>query len=454
MTTMSSSKTLRLGMIGCGTVGTGVYNILQKKLAGVVQITKICVAHRDKPRPDLLLNARETTFVSTVDEIFNDHEIHGVVELMGGTTEARDIVFRALGKSLHVITANKALMAVHFQDLMSLLNQQPETTFFGYEAAVCGGIPIINTLQQCYGVHDDVQSITGILNGTTNFMLSKMEHDPTLEYGQVLAEAQALGFAESDPSADVDGLDVRAKLLLLAALAFGPAQVPKVEDIPTTGIRDITPMDFDYAKKMGCTLKLVGVAAKVVSDTEGGTISPETVVMYVSPALIPQSNVMASISGATNLVSVHSTRLGQASYIGEGAGRYPTANSVVSDIVRLVHAHQTQSSVPAFPASASLASNETCLRFEQNYSARFYIRLTVCDQVGIVKVVGDLAERAQVSIHALLQSERSTIERRTPVNFVITTDRTQRSQVDQLCQALGHQAFARGTPLVFPILDA
>ena len=427
---MGKLTAVRMGMFGCGTVGGGVYNLIQRKQkeflnAGLdIKVSKICVRDPKKKRVDLELDLNSTTLVASYDDILQDPSITCVLELIGGVTDAKDIVFEAIRQNKDVITANKALVAQFMHPLMSLLSEHPQVRF-GYEAAVCGGIPIIHTMQDGHMV-DSITKVMGIMNGTTNFMLSKMDREG-VAYADVLKEAQDLGFAEANPSADVDGYDVQSKIAILAKLAFGGTILP--EQVPTTGITRLTQADFEYAKMMNSTIKLLGVAQR-----------QDKVSVYVSPVMVPQDNVMSNVNGATNIVSILSSNLESSAYVGQGAGRYPTANSVLSDVLQLARG---LCPVSPFPP-------ENPVKLESDFSARFYVRIKICDGVGIIRVIGGLAEEAGVSICAILQAP---ITDPSNVDFVVTTDQTKLSQVQKMCQNISKEKFVLEDPLHFPILE-
>eukprot|EP00968_Pinguiococcus_pyrenoidosus_P015309 scaffold1403_cov241-Pinguiococcus_pyrenoidosus.AAC.6 len=253
----------------------------------------------------------DTQFTTNPEDILDDSSINCVVEVMGGVGLAKTVVFEALKRGKHVVTANKALVAAEMPALLELLAAKPEVAF-GMEAAVCGGIPIINALQTDY-LGDTVASVQGIMNGTTNFMLTKMESEGA-DYGAVLAEAQALGFAEADPTADVEGYDVQAKISILAKLAYGATI--DVTKVPVSGISQLSSLDFDYASSLQSTIKLIGTAAQ---NPETGAVS-----VYVAPTVVPNTHSLASVRGSMNSVVIQSDNLMESSYKGHGAGRYPT----------------------------------------------------------------------------------------------------------------------------------
>ena len=259
-------------------------------------------AHRQDLRARLPQEARLTTkehtiFTDDINAILEDDSINCVVELMGGVTTAKEVVFRAIQAGKHVITANKALVAAYLPEIEELLAKHPGV-HFGYEAAVCGGIPIINVLHHNY-MGDSITKVCGIMNGTTNFMLCKMETEGAA-YGDVLKEAQDLGFAEADPTADVEGLDVQAKLALLTKLAFG-VQVP-LSEVPCEGITQLGKVDFEYASMMKSTIKLLGTA--MLSGPNNDKLS-----VFVSPVVVPRSSLIAAARGPGNIVQINSKNL-------------------------------------------------------------------------------------------------------------------------------------------------
>uniref|UniRef100_M4BZY0 Homoserine dehydrogenase n=1 Tax=Hyaloperonospora arabidopsidis (strain Emoy2) TaxID=559515 RepID=M4BZY0_HYAAE len=437
---------LTIGLFGCGTVGGGVFDLLHdparrqalSRLGVDARVAKICVQDVHKDRHLAHLSPSETSFTSNVRDILDDSRINCVVELMGGVQAAKDVVFQAIQAGKHVITANKALVASCLPEIEQLLCAHPHVRF-SYEAAVAGGIPIIHTLQSAYN-SDTITEVAGILNGTTNYMLSKMETQG-VAYDAVLKEAQALGFAEADPSADVDGYDVQSKIAILTKLAFGGIVQPAA--IPTMGIARLSAADFEYAKMMDSTIKLLGVA-KVVgeTDTDGSkknTGIPTAVTVFVSPVVVHCTNVIASISGATNLVNVRSLNLESTAYVGPGAGRLPTANSVLNDIVQLA-----RGDAPCDPFMHAKP-----LTLEPDYEARFYVRITITDGLGIIRHVGETAEASGVSIYSILQAP---IVDRARVQFVVTTETSPLSKVRAMCQKIAALPFVQEEPLFLPIM--
>jgi homoserine dehydrogenase len=412
-----------IGMYGGGTVGGGVYELIMKNSpSNNMKITKICVRDLNKPR-DFQVDGSITSWTADPDSILEDDSINCIVEVMGGTGLAKRIIETALKKGKAVVTANKALLAEHWNELQKVLKANPKARL-AWEAAVCGGIPIIQILQTAYQ-GDEISSVTGICNGTTNFMLTQMfQHGAA--YDQVLKEAQGLGYAEVDPTADVEGHDVRAKIVLLSQLAYGGSIVGGVEQIPCKGISKITEDDFAYARLLKATIKLVGTARRM----EGGKVS-----VYVTPAIVEERHALASIDGAGNAVVVESKNLGACAYTGPGAGRYPTANSVVADLYRLS------------ASTTAAAASDDALTLDPNYAGSFYIRFPVAKKhAGIVGKIGVCAEQHGVGIRSVLKN--------TDKDFCVITEDCQLSQVEGLCADLAKQDFAGNDEALFmPILS-
>ena len=441
-------------------MGGGVYEIIMNRLGGgkgtppndgaaassskapTPIITKICVRDASRPR-NFHVDPARTQIVTDVSSMVNDPDIDMVVEVAGGVTFAKDAVYASIRNGKSVVTANKALIAENMEELISMLgdandiesNARRGGVRFGYEASVCGGIPVIHALQSCYE-GDIINEVMGICNGTTNFMLGKMEEGA--DYDAVLREAQELGYAEADPTADVGGYDVRAKIAILAKLAFG-VSVP-IDTIPCMGITDVSVVDFAYAKSMGCTIKLVGTAVRKSRFGEhDGALS-----VYVSPKLVPDDHLLASATGCGNALVVRSANLGLASYGGPGAGRYPTANSVVADIMRVANG-----TCPIAPFPHAAAADDDDDEIDNDYESAFYVRVSFRDGLGIVRIIGELAESRGVSIHSILQRP---ITDRMAADTVVTTESCKLSQVEALCELIGREEFALCTPVFMPMI--
>jgi len=420
----------RAGMLGCGTVGSAVFEQLKEQEELMrsqgcnIKIVKVCVRDASKKRACV---PADCEIVTDYHAITTDPEIDMVIEVMGGTTDAKDAVFEAMSHGKDIVTANKALLAEHLPAILEVVDSKKVT--LGYEAAVCGGIPIIQTMQNALFA-DSVTGIKGIMNGTTNYMLSKMESEG-MEYDAVLKEAQDLGFAEADPTADVDGLDVRAKIALLTKLAIGTYVDP--EQVSTVGIRRVAKCDFIYASYLKSTVKLLGNA----QVQPNGELS-----IMVSPTLVSKTNPIASISGPTNIASVTSKNLGESYYVGPGAGGAATANSIVSD---LVMACRGGTSAP-FPKTKQL-------KVASDYSSKFYIRFVVGDCVGIISDIAGECAKNGISIDSIVQIPLDTQGwERDRCPFALLTEECNHSQVQAATAALEGFPWAKEEAFVMPCI--
>lgn len=425
------TRHLRIGLFGAGVVGGGVIQLVEKcarthrlgSMGVSLEIAKVCVRCIEKKR-DFPIN--EALLTNNMSDILEDESINCVVELMGGVTDAKTVVFAAIQAGKHVITANKALIATFLPEIQAALAAKPSVRF-AYEGAVCGGIPIVHSLQSDFTA-DVITKVVGIMNGTTNFMLSKME-DEKADYSDVLSEAQALGFAEADPTADVEGFDVQAKIALLAKLAFG-MNVP-IASIHTVGISKITQADFSCAKLLQSTIKLVGTATLVDENS---------LAVYVSPTVVPLSCALSSVKGPGNMVSVSSQNMGSTTFAGPGAGRFPTANSVLNDIIRLA----TDQQASPFPYDCE------DLNLEQDYRASFFIRVECIQGMGVSHGIGEAAERHQVSIRSIMQLPMECEDG--SLHFFAATDITSVSAVRDMVKDLQAMPHVASTPTFMPIL--
>lgn len=432
---MPCNISFSLFLCGTGTVGGGIVEILERQkshlrqLSGVdLEIASVCVNDLSKPRDYRLPDGCHLT--DDFKDILGDESIDIVVEVMGGVETAKTVVFDALKSGKHVVTANKALIAGCLPELEDLLaevnaNRQGKVEF-RYEAAVCGGIPLIRSLQSDF-VGDDIRMLSGIINGCTNFMLTAMDQYGQ-SYEQALAEASRLGYAEADPTLDVGGFDARSKLRILLRLAFG-VEVEE-EEISCRGIVDLTKLDFEYAKMMGGTIKLMGVGKAVDANKVAG---------FVSPCYVTGDDSLAAVGGATNAVEVISENLQSTTYIGQGAGRYPTANSCVNDIIAVAKGDTTP--LPFLPRSSRV--------FVNNYQSVFYIRLRYRDTLGITRQCGEICERHGVSIHSILQNP---VTKRDDAGFVLITEKVALGAVKKVCSDLEGLDWCRGPAFYMPVL--
>lgn len=432
----TSLSAINVGIVGGGTVGGGICEIISNKAeyltelcSNDIKITSICVRDTSKERDFEIPEGCSIT--DDADSILNNDDIDIVVEVMGGTTKAKDVVFNALSNGKHVVTANKALIAdclgeieAHVQDV----NQEKaaeDKIQFNYEAAVCGGIPIINSLQSDFP-GDEISMIAGIINGCTNFMLTAMDRDG-LSYDESLAEASKLGYAEADPTLDVGGFDARSKLKILMRLAYG-IDVDE-NDIACRGIQELTATDYDYAKSLGGTIKLLGVAEKVGEKVSG----------FVSPCYISNTDSLSSVSDATNAVEISSSNLQRSTYIGQGAGRFPTANSCVNDIAAIAKGDKT--ALPFNPSSDA--------KYVQQYESVFYLRLKYTDALGITRQCGEVCEKYGVSIHSLLQNPRTT---KSTDSFAIVTEKVSNTNLKKVVAELEGFEWCKGPVFWMPVL--
>lgn len=430
-TLQMSAETINLGIFGGGTVGGGIVEILQKKSAHFQQLTgksiqvkKVCVRDASKPRDFTLPEG--CSIVTNYDDILNDDEIDIAVEVMGGTTDAKAVVFGALKNGKSVVTANKALIAKDLAEIEKLVSGLDDDTEFRYEAAVCGGIPVIRSMQSDF-VGDDIKRMSGIINGCTNFMLTAMDRDKK-SYDEALSQASALGYAEADPTLDVGGFDARSKLKILMRLAYG--MDVEEDEISCRGITELTKIDFEYAKMLGGTIKLLGVAGK----NDDGMISA-----FVSPCYVTNDDPLSSVNGATNAIEVISSNLVSSIYIGQGAGRYPTANSCINDIVALAKGDKTP--LPFNPMSET--------KFSNNYSSTFFLRLNYRDQVGITRQIGEICEKHGVSIHSILQNP---VQKNQDSAFAIVTEKVEFGAILKVLADIESLNWCKGKPFYMPVL--
>ncbi len=372
-----------LGMIGLGTSRRLVVQLLAQHKH--LQLKKIAVRDLKKER----LASPTCPITDDVNEIIDDPEIEVLVEVMGGEEPALSHIRRALEKRKHVVTANKEVLAKHGPSLFALAREKGVTIFF--EASVAGGIPLISTIQRGLGANQ-FASVTGILNGTTNFILSNME-EKGLSYESVLAEAQRLGFAEADPSADVDGHDVAYKLSILAALSF--QRFVKPADIYREGIRCISPDDLALAKEFGYRVKLVGTAR----NTKGGKDGALSV--RVHPTLVPLAHPLAAVSGSNNCILVTGDAVGEIIMVGPGAGSLPTASAVVGDIINLESALKLPDFASYF--QPSITSEWSTTASPDDWVSPYFLRLSVADTPGVIGTIGTIFGNHKISILSIIQ---------------------------------------------------
>ena len=373
---------LRVGIIGVGTVGASVANILRDN-------KNIITARAGKeivPTIGVVSNLHKTRNVDikltdNIDDVLNDDSIDVVVELMGGIDKPNEIVRKALLKGKAVVTANKALLAYHRYELQELAGDIP----FEFEAAVAGGIPIINALRDGLSANH-IKSIQGIMNGTCNYMLTRMINDG-VSYNEILKEAQELGYAEADPTFDVGGFDASHKLLILASIAYGIDAKP--EDILIEGIQNISNADIEFAKEFEYSIKLLGIAKKVGNEIE----------LRVHPVLIPQDKMIAKVDGVMNGISVIGDKVGETMFYGAGAGGDATASAVIANIIDIARRGKGSPML----GFENQPGEKITLMSKDNIQTKYYLRLEVADKSGTLAKIATILGNNSISIEAMLQ---------------------------------------------------
>ena len=385
-------KAVKIGLIGLGTVGGGTLNLLARNAAEIARRAgrEILVTHAAAREydPDSLDGLDNIDVSDDAFSVVENSEVDIVVELMGGYSPALELVLKAIENGKHVVTANKALIAVHGNEIFEAAQARGVTVAF--EAAVAGGIPIIKALREGL-VANHIEWIAGIINGTGNFILTEMK-DKSRDFADVLKEAQALGYAEADPTFDVEGIDAAHKLTILASLAFGiPLQFDKCY---TEGIAKIEPLDIDYAGQFGYRIKHLGITRM----TEAG------IELRVHPTLIPEKRLIANVDGVMNAVLVRGDAVGSTLYYGAGAGSMPTASAVVADIVDVVRVLTSDpgNRVPHLAFQPDALSDVPVADMDDVHSA-YYMRLALSDESGVLAKVTELLGESSISIEAFLQ---------------------------------------------------
>jgi homoserine dehydrogenase len=418
---MTDMKPIQVGLLGIGTVGSGTYNVLKrnqeeiKRRAGRgIEITM--VADLDVARAQSLVGPG-VQVVNDARAVIANPEIDIVIELIGGYGIAKALVLEAIAAGKHVVTANKALLAVHGTEIFAAASAKG--VMVAFEAAVAGGIPIIKALREGLTANS-IQWIAGIINGTTNFILSEMR-DKGLDFDVVLKEAQRLGYAEADPTFDIEGVDAAHKVTLMSAIAFGiPVQFDKAY---VEGITKLGAADIKYAEQLGYRIKLLGITKRTAQGIE----------LRVHPSLVPTKRLIANVEGAMNAVVVQGDAVGTTLYYGKGAGSEPTASAVIADLVDIARLHTADPHhrVPHLAFQPDAMSDLAVLPMSEVVTS-YYLRLRVADEAGVLaKVTGLLAE-AGISIDAVLQREADEIggEGSTQTDVIILTHDTREGTLD------------------------
>ena len=409
-------KPIQVGLLGIGTVGSGVFNVLnrnqneiQRRAGRGIEITM--VADLDTARAQAVVGAN-VRVVNDARAIIANPDIDIVIELIGGYGIAKQLVMEAIAAGKHVITANKALLAVHGTEIFAAAHAKG--VMVAFEAAVAGGIPIIKSLREGLTANR-IQWIAGIINGTTNFILSEMR-DKGIDFAAALKDAQALGYAEADPTFDIEGVDAAHKVTLMSAIAFGiPVQFDKAY---VEGISKLAAQDIKYAEQLGYRIKLLGI-------TKRGTVNgKEGIELRVHPSLVPNKRLIANVEGAMNAVMAHGDAVGTTLYYGKGAGSEPTASAVIADLVDITRLHTADPAhrVPHLAFQPDAMSDLHIVPMSDIVTS-YYLRLRVADEAGVLAKVTGILATAGISIDAVLQREADEVggEGSTQTDVIILT---------------------------------
>ena len=410
-------KPINVGLLGIGTVGGGTFTVLQRNAEEITRragrpIRITVVADRDL---DLAKKVTKGACRLTEDafSVVSDPEVDIIVELIGGCGVAKDLVLKAIANGKHVVTANKALLATHGNEIFAAA--QKKGVMVAFEAAVAGGIPIIKAVREGLSANR-IEWIAGIINGTTNFILSEMR-DKGLSFDTVLKEAQRLGYAEADPTFDIEGVDAAHKITILSALAFGiPMQFDKAY---IEGISKLDAIDIRYAEQLGYRIKLLGITKR----------TPEGIELRVHPTLIPAKRLIANVEGAMNAVLVQGDAVGSTLYYGKGAGAEPTASAVIADLVDVTRMHTAdpEHRVPNLAFQPDQLSDLPILAMDKVITS-YYLRLRVQDKPGVLADITRILADEQISIDAVIQKEPGEGEDQT--DLILLTHQTREKRIN------------------------
>ncbi|MCB1876778.1 MAG: homoserine dehydrogenase [Chromatiales bacterium] len=410
---------VKVGLLGLGTVGGGTARVLQRNFDEIArragrEIRIVHAAARDLPPGQIPEGAEGIPITEDAFEVVNNPDVDIVVELIGGYSPARELVMRAIANDKHVVTANKALIALYGNEIFSAAQEQG--VMVAFEAAVAGGIPIIKAIREGLAANR-IEWIAGIINGTGNFILTEMR-DKGRSFGDVLAEAQALGYAEADPTFDVEGVDAAHKLTILAAIAFG---IPlKYDRCYAEGISRISPEDVSYAQEFGYRIKHLGITRRTGSGIE----------LRVHPTLIPQKRLIANVNGVMNAVLVKGDAVGPTLYYGAGAGSEPTASAVVADIIDVARAltSDPENRVPHLAFQPGSLADLPILSME-DVETSYYLRMNAADRPGVLAEVTGIFGKLGISIEAMKQKQPAEDE--TTVPIVLLTHKVAERQMNE-----------------------
>jgi len=415
-------NSIKVGLLGIGTVGSGTFEVLRRNQAEIRRragrgIEIVAVSRRDTAQAQRIVGNAATVHADPF-EIVRNPAIDIVIELIGGTTVARELVLEAISRGKHVVTANKALLAVHGSEIFAAA--RAKGVMVAFEAAVAGGIPIIKALREGLSANR-IEWVAGIINGTTNFILSEMR-SKGLDFGVVLKEAQRLGYAEADPTFDIEGVDAAHKATIMSAIAFGvPVQFDKAH---VEGITALQAVDIRYAEQLGYRIKLLGITRRREHGIE----------LRVHPTLIPSSRLIANVEGAMNAVVVQGDAVGATLYYGKGAGSEPTASAVIADLVDITRLHTAdpEQRVPHLAFQPGELHDTPILPISEVITA-FYLRLVVADKAGVLARITGILAGNDISIDAVLQRESAEGENQTDL-IILTHDTVEGRMTAALAQ--------------------
>ena len=424
-------KPVKLGLLGVGTVGASTALVLKNNAAEIARRAgrniEIIQASRRSVSAGMPPGSGDIEMTADPFEIVNNPEVDIVIELIGGYDPALDLVMQAISNGKHVVTANKALIALHGNEIFAAAQQRGVNVVF--EAAVAGGIPIIKSIREGLSANH-IESVAGIINGTGNFILTEMR-DKGRDFDDVLSEAQALGYAEADPTFDVEGIDAAHKLCILSSLAFGiPLQFDAVY---TEGISKVSTEDVVYASQLGYRIKHLGVARRTAKGIE----------MRVHPTLIPEKRLIANVDGVMNAVLVQADKLGPSLYYGAGAGADPTASAVIADIIDVARTITTdaQNRVPHLAFQPDQIVEIPILPITEVQTA-YYLRMRVDDRPGVMAEITKIMGENEISIEAILQKEpESGVTRAT---IIMLTQKIREQQMDDAISAIANLEVVHG----------
>ncbi len=434
------AREVRVGLIGFGTIGTGVVKLLQRNQAQIctrlgARLTLARIADIDL-RTDRGVKLGRGVLTNNAEAMIDDPSIDIVIELMGGYETARRFVLRAIERGKSVVTANKALLAVHGAEIFRAVEKGGVD--IGYEASVGGGIPIIRTLREGLAA-DRNRAIYGIVNGTSNYILSTMTQQGG-EFDAVLKEAQRQGLAEANPTYDVDGIDAAHKLTLLIQLAFGTRV--RFKDIPVEGIRDVTQLDINFAREFGYVIKLLAIAKR---DGDG-------IEARVHPTMVPRQHLLADVSGAYNAIAVQGEALGASMYFGLGAGMMPTATAVVADLMDVARNILGERRGRVAPLGYPLREQQRVpLKSIDNLISDYYLRFMVVDRPGVLAKISGILGAHDISIASVIQKER---EHGANVPIVIRTHHASERNLRKALKAIDRLVAVRGKSALIRIEDS